>query len=75
MGMAFDIQEYWDLSDAQAALEAALRSSSEDAIPEFEKALAEFIGGLEATFLISGREALYQALKLIGVGAGDDWTE
>lgn len=36
MGMAFDIQEYWDLSDAQAALEAALRSSSEDAIPEFE---------------------------------------
>jgi len=72
MGMAFDIQEYWDLSDAQAALEAALRSSSEDAISEFENAFAEFSGGLEATFLISGREALYQALKLIGVGAGDE---
>jgi dTDP-4-amino-4,6-dideoxygalactose transaminase len=70
MGIAFDIQEYWDLSDAQAALEATL-SSHGDAIAEFEKAFASFTGGLDAVFLISGREALYQALKLIGVGAGD----
>jgi len=81
MGMAFDVQEYeevghrtkqeyWDLSDTCAALESAL-DSTVDAIAEFEKAFASFVGGLDAAFLISGREAIYQALKLIGMGAGD----
>jgi len=70
MGIAVDVQEYWDLSDAVDALESALHSTV-DAIAEFEKAFASFIGGLDAAFSISGREAIYQALKLIGVGRGD----
>jgi len=70
MGIAFDIQEYWDLADARAALDAALGVAG-DAIAAFEAAFARFTGGLDAAFLISGREALYQALKLIGVGRGD----
>jgi dTDP-4-amino-4,6-dideoxygalactose transaminase len=71
MGIAFDIQEYWDLSDAREALESALHGRV-DAIAEFEKAFASFVGGLDAAFFISGREAIYRALKLIGIGVGDE---
>lgn len=71
MGMAFDVQEYWDLSDAQAALESALYAAV-DPVREFESKFASFVGGLDALFLISGREALYQALQIIGVGPGDE---
>ena len=70
MGIAFAVQEYWDLADARDALEVAL-CTTVDAIAEFEKAFASFVRGLDAAFLISGREAIYRALKLIGVGAGD----
>ncbi len=70
MGIAFDIQEFWDLSDAQAALESALVPSS-DAVAAFEGVFADYVGGLDAAFLVSGREAIYQALKLARVGPGD----
>ena len=70
MGIAFDVQEFWGLSDAKIALESALVPSS-DPIAAFEGAFADYVGGLDAAFLVSGREAIYQGLKLVGVGSGD----
>jgi len=54
MGIAFDIREYWGQSDAPDTFETALYITV-DATAEFEQALAESTGGLNAAFLISGR--------------------
>lgn len=72
MALTFDtVEEYWTRSDAADALNSALRPQIEP-ITQFEKAFSAFVGGLDAAFLVSGREAIYQALQILNVGDGDE---
>jgi dTDP-4-amino-4,6-dideoxygalactose transaminase len=72
MSRSFDsVEESWGRLDALEALQAAMEART-DLVSEFEEAFNCFIGGLDAAFLSSGREALYQALRLLGVGPKDE---
>ena len=64
------VQEYWNVADARAAYEAASEAGM-DSVREFERRFADLVGGLDAAFAVSGRQALFGALTLIGLEPGD----
>lgn len=53
-------------------LDSTFVSSVGEFVPEFEKRLAEFTGARHAIAVVNGTAALHMALKLAGVGPGDE---
>jgi len=53
-------------------LDSTFVSSVGEFVPEFERRLVEFTGGKHAVAVVNGTAALHVALKLAGVGHGDE---
>lgn len=67
--------QYAENREVRAAIEEVLRSGQfvlGPAVEEFERAFAELCGVKHAVAVANGTDAIYLALKVLGVGEGDE---